>query len=156
MIRPVLFNELAELEIEAAYNGYEDRQQGLGERFLECTREATLVARTSPEAYRPIEGDFAAEVRASRSTGVESARLMIGTLRVDLRYKTVSPKPGRKRGKHLFLGAVQASDLLGLPKRSETCRNASSSGVEHAQWTSLPWRRSTCGPRAKSRTCCSL
>ena len=55
-MRPVRLDEAAEEEAAGAAEWYDDRQEGLGDRFLSAVEEGLTQLRESPEACSPVQG----------------------------------------------------------------------------------------------------
>lgn len=54
MANSVVFSPLTQLEIQEAYSWYEEKQNGLGEKFIAVLEEAIEVIASSPESF-PIK-----------------------------------------------------------------------------------------------------
>lgn len=65
MTKPVRLDAVAEQEAENAYAWYEDRELGLGERFLAALAKTLERVEEAPEACAPVQGRFAAPVRVA-------------------------------------------------------------------------------------------
>ena len=84
--------------------------------------------------YGGLVGPSFKELRQRQSATVQS---------VELDFRTLQPKPGRKRNRHVFMGGwVEAHPLLGVAQQASVQHDAppegrgvvtseSSSGVEH-------------------------
>ena len=66
MTKPVRLDAVAEQEVEEAYTWYEDREPGLGERFLLHLAMTFESVEEAPEGCAPVPGQFAAPVQAAR------------------------------------------------------------------------------------------
>lgn len=51
MAHSVIFSSLAQIEVQEAYSWYEDKQRGLGERFVDIIEEAIRIISNTPESF---------------------------------------------------------------------------------------------------------
>ena len=101
MTKPVRLDALAEQEAETAYSWYEDRELGLGERFLQCLAKTLENVEEAPDACAAVPGQFAAPVRAAR---VKRFPYRVVFVELDDRYRVVavahmSRRPGYWTGR---------------------------------------------------------
>ena len=66
MTKPVRLNASAQREAEDAFAWYEERETGLGERFLQALAQTLDRVGRCPEACAPVDAGLEAAVRAAR------------------------------------------------------------------------------------------
>lgn len=58
MMREIIFRRAAELELQEAYDWYEERERGLGAEFMRCADGCVQMIRRQPEIFPATTSTF--------------------------------------------------------------------------------------------------